>query len=293
MPIKSLRFWCTLIFAGTLILIQAPVSAQRAIPDDNLAYPVLITLKSGGTGSGFYLNTATATYLVTASHVLFDTRSNPKKLRSDEGEFLSYPKDPTDAGRNVLVANLSKLEMDGNIKLHTSQDVALVKIATIVGEPQSDLKRLRLNFVDGVYFKESSPNGVLGVSVDSVKPFDAVLIANDVIVFGYPSSLGLQQIPQFDPSRPLLRRGIVAEKIPQTRSIIIDCPSYPGNSGGPVIEIDDQFPQRYYRVIGVVREYVPFVETWSNAQLGSYTTLLNSGYSVVTPMDPVLELVKQ
>ena len=58
----------------TFSLFRFPVHAQnqtRAMPDDNLAYPVLITLKTGG-GSGFYLNAKTAIYLVTAKHVLFD-----------------------------------------------------------------------------------------------------------------------------------------------------------------------------------------------------------------------------
>lgn len=60
----------------TLVLFAQPaqqpaVKAIRALPDDNLAYPVLITLKNS-TGSGFYVNTNTGMYLVTAKHVLFD-----------------------------------------------------------------------------------------------------------------------------------------------------------------------------------------------------------------------------
>jgi hypothetical protein len=50
-----------------------PAFAERAIPDDNLAYPVLIivkTAKVSSTGSGVYLNTEDAVYLLTARHVL-------------------------------------------------------------------------------------------------------------------------------------------------------------------------------------------------------------------------------
>jgi hypothetical protein len=41
--------WAFLAIAILFSLIDAAM-ARRAIPDDNLAYPVLITLKGGGTG---------------------------------------------------------------------------------------------------------------------------------------------------------------------------------------------------------------------------------------------------
>ena len=41
-------------------------------------------------------------------------------------------------------------------------------------------------------------------------PLLDVLVANEVYLFGNPSSLGIQEIPQLDPFRPLLRKGIVA-----------------------------------------------------------------------------------
>ncbi|MCK4826731.1 trypsin-like peptidase domain-containing protein [bacterium] len=41
------------------------------IPDDNLAYPVLLVSKDGGSGSGFFYNKDDASYLITARHVLF------------------------------------------------------------------------------------------------------------------------------------------------------------------------------------------------------------------------------
>ncbi len=41
-----------------------------ALPEDNLLYPVILGLDTGGTGSGFYLNTASSVYFVTSRHVL-------------------------------------------------------------------------------------------------------------------------------------------------------------------------------------------------------------------------------
>jgi hypothetical protein len=64
----------TLIAIIFIFIFADPSLARRAIPDDNLAYPVLITLKTAngtlGYGSGVYLSTDNAMYLVTAKHVL-------------------------------------------------------------------------------------------------------------------------------------------------------------------------------------------------------------------------------
>ncbi len=54
---------CMSVVGLTIALASGKVHARRTIPDDNLAYPVLVTLSTGGTGSGFFLNTAPATYL--------------------------------------------------------------------------------------------------------------------------------------------------------------------------------------------------------------------------------------
>jgi len=53
------------LLALCLIMAQE-VYAVRAIPDNNLAYPVLVALDTVVTGSGFFLNTDEASYLVRA-----------------------------------------------------------------------------------------------------------------------------------------------------------------------------------------------------------------------------------
>jgi hypothetical protein len=73
-----------------------------------------------------------------------------------------------------------------------------------------------------------------------------------------------------------------------THSIILDCPVYFGNSGSPVIEIDhDASGGRGVWTIGVVSQYVPYANGGK-----TFTIMANSGYSVVVPMDYVLELIK-
>jgi len=284
--IPSPWFFRTLLLAAMIGILPVAAEAQRAIPDDNLAYPVLITLKNGSAGSGFYLNNSTAIYLVTAKHVLFDPAT--QKLLDVAADLLSYSKDPADSTRNLLALDLSVLQNDGNIRPHPSEDVAVVKVFTLNSSTGGTLMGAP---IPGVTAKEQSKGGVLGVALDTVKPFDQVLTGNDVMVFGYPTSLGLQQLPQIDIHRPLLRKGIVAGTNPEKRSIILDCPSYFGNSGGPVLELDRETFKTNLKIIGVISQYVPFVDTGASKTF-IMQVASNSGYSIATPMDFVLELVK-
>ena len=289
MPISRRQLCRAALYAPVLglVLIDGAV-AKRAIPDDNLAYPVLITFKNDGTtGSGFYLNTDKAVYLVTARHVLFNPDTH--KPRGVEIELLSYSKDPSDPRRNLVAVDLAILERDGNLKVHPSEDVAAVRIGEVdndsASKPEGTLRKL--STLPGVVFKEMAATGILGVPAENVKTFDQVLTGNEVILFGYPTSLGLKELPQLDPLRPLLRKGLVAGQNPQKRSIVLDCPSYPGNSGGLVLEIESEGFQTHFYAIGVVREFVPFDIRSSYSQF-----ILNSGYSIATPMDFVLELIR-
>jgi hypothetical protein len=74
---KVLRFkrflviFCFLIY---LFLFPSIAISTPDIPDNNLAYPVLIVGNST-TGSGFLYNKADCTYLITARHVLFSETS--------------------------------------------------------------------------------------------------------------------------------------------------------------------------------------------------------------------------
>src|ERR1035437_6546772 len=66
------RWFSIFALVVALVSLQCGAVAQRAIPDDNLAYPVLISVGNGSSGSGFFLNTNNAVYLVTSKHVLFN-----------------------------------------------------------------------------------------------------------------------------------------------------------------------------------------------------------------------------
>jgi hypothetical protein len=278
-----------------LLCLVFPASiarAQRSIPDDNLAYPVLVQFPDE-LASGFYLNTSKAIYLVTAKHILLDPRTG--HVRNGPMSLLSYPRAPKESGTNLIEVDMASLSQAGEIKVHPSADVAVVHIADVVtGPPDSDHPGAqRLQTIAGVTIRTTVSDGLLLLDVDTVKKYDEVLVANEVLLFGYPTSLGIKESPQLDPLRPLLRRGIVAGLNPNRKSIIIDCPSYPGNSGGPVVEADRAAFKATFSVIGVVSQFVPFEEKSINYPI-SYenVNISNSGYTIVTPIDFVLELVK-
>jgi len=278
------------ILTVTLFLaaLCTEVSAARAVPDDNLAYPVLITLKGGEQGSGFFLNLKGGSFLVTARHVLFKEGSDD--LLAPEAEILSYGKDPKDKDKNIFRLDLVALKQAGNIKRHAIHDVAVIRI----GIPFQGTDPPTLNTVSGVVIKENAASGILGVGESTVKRFAEVLTANQIFIFGFPTSIGLKAIPQIDYNKPLLRAGVVAGTNEKARTIILDCPVYGGNSGGPVLEVEEEGFGRKFRIIGVVSQFVPVAETWLNmTHRYTNTNISNSGYAIATPMDFVLELTSQ
>ena len=262
--------------------------AGRAIPDDNLSYPVLITLGSDRFASGFYLQDGAFLYLVTARHAL--CTDPPHALRDTSATFLSYPSDHRDPGRILFKADLGGLWEQGFISCHKTHDVAVIRLASMVRSGDQGKQFL---YPDLIELAEAAPSGLLAASISGTKRFADVLTANEVFIFGYPKSLGFKALPQIDYDRPLLRKGIVAGKNRKQQTIILDCPIYRGNSGGPVLEVEQAGPgNQRFRIIGMVSQFVPFAEKWVNTSQGySNIEISNSGYSVVTPMDMVLELV--
>lgn len=178
-----------------------------------------------------------------------------------------------------------------SIQYHKTHDVAIIQIGRVSGRD----KKQPLEFFDGVKLKEKTKSGFLGVNIENTKNLDDVLTGNEVFIFGYPMSLGMEEIPQLDHTRPLLRKGIVAGKNKTLKTIILDCPGYKGNSGGPVVEAEEvELGKTKFTVIGVVSQFVPSEQTLENKTHGysdTTTIMLNSGYSVAIPMEKVKELL--
>jgi len=124
------------------LLMCAPLGfAQRAIPDDNLAYPVLISLSDCTNanpvqGTGFFLSTSSEVYLVTARHVLFNevvrlAPNQPRPLLCKKAELRSYSKNPKETQLNIFSVDLQVLSQAGKVKAHPVHDVAVVQVGIV------------------------------------------------------------------------------------------------------------------------------------------------------------------
>ncbi len=131
-------------------------------------------------------------------------------------------------------------------------------------------------------------------SKESSLTYDHIEVGSDAFLIGYPLSLGLSGAG-FDASRPLLRRATIAGKNSANKTIIVDGAVYKGNSGGPILEMykcGDHCKKNHYVVIGVVSQFIPFTQIWTNAEFGtSRSDIENSGYSVIVPLDKIYQLV--
>jgi len=290
---RSSQIWHALLVIAVTFVSVDQLQARRLIPDSNLAYPVLVILKNKtgatfGFGSGVYLGTATAEYLVTAKHVIARGLPNEKTHEAEIPdmvlELISYSVDQPAPKRVLLRLDFKALLDAGDVRPHKSRDVAVIKIGMLKEQPDKSLMSFFSPAVAKVEFPES---GLVHAGMIAVRKFDDVLVGNDAILYGYPASLGLPESPQFDPLRPLLRRAFIAGKDQQKHSLIIDGSVYRGNSGGPLFEIDPEPPDTYFHLVGIMTEFIPLAE-----RAPDFTMLLNSGYSIAEPMDFVLELTQ-
>lgn len=257
---------------------------MRILPDNNLAYPVFINLNKGGTGSGFLLNTGDKIFLISAKHVFFDENND---IRAKKAEIDCQTSNLDDDSVERLTIDLSVVK----ILAHTTADVVAIQLSVL--KENTNNGNWTIHYLNGVEKSHIGSHETVSVNAKvGTKKIKDVLISNDVYLFGYPTSLGLKESPQFDFNKPLLRKGIVANIYKPQGTIILDCPSFPGNSGGPVVEVEQKGLQNHYKVIGVVIQFIPHVKKWINQTDGRVNTeFINSGYSVAVSMDKVFETI--
>ena len=261
---------------------------MRNIPENNLAYPVLITLTSGHSGSGFQLNSGDEIFLVTAKHVLFDDKGN---LLSNGAELTCQTYNLDDDTTTIYNVDFDTLNKSNLIFSHPDKDVAGFTLASVKRE--AGKKEFTTIPVTGVSLKQVGKSGIVTVAKKSVLFIKDILVSNDVFLYGYPSSLGIKRSPQFDYKKPLLRKGIVASVNKKQGTAILDCPVYYGNSGGPVVQVSLNGAGYDHKIIGVVSQFVPYTENWINqSNKLVHTEWSNSGYSVAVAMDYVFEMLK-
>jgi hypothetical protein len=268
---------------GSPLCLLLHRSPMRYLPDDNLSYPVLIAIGQG-VGSGFFCNTADKSLLVTAKHVISDGHGN---FVAPTATLTAYDKGDLSTKLEFQL-DFAELKRNGHVRMHQTADVAVVELGSV---EQGDSRRIILH--PGFLKIGAWPpgKGLIGCPVANFRKADDVLISNPVYLFGYPVSLGHGL--QLDKTRPLLRRGIVAGKTNDGK-IVLDCPVYFGNSGGLAIQETQLSLGNYnYSAIGLAVQFVPFIEEIFSKQFpGNVSVRIeNSGYSIVEPMDRVLELL--
>lgn len=269
------------------------MSLLNNIPDDNLGLSTLLSIGRGKSfGSGFRFKYMECNYLVTARHVLFDEHYN---LRDNLLVLTCQSSSSNDENPLILEVELDKAK----IEYSKTNDVAAILLGTNkklytsnvpLKEDKSEKKRLT-QFIPEDYVQLMAVGNKHIISVDSeaTRLLADIKIGNDIYLLGYPMSIGLKNERLFDYEKPLLRKGIIAGKYIKENTFIIDCPSYFGNSGGPIIELGED---NYYRTIGLVSRYIPYVVEWRNTrEYISNKEYTNSGFTVCVPMDAVFELI--
>lgn len=262
---------------------------SKSLPDDPRTFPVLI-MHEKGMGSGCVLQLSNSVYLVTAKHVLFGKPegTNPPILLSATAAVRAYSQvGTTNVSERTFFLNLSQLMRDGEISYSSNRDVTVVRIEECLTNNHDVVKIL-----PGVGIPPG-PTGLVTRGAAFVCAMADIEVGAEVYMFGYPTSLTGPISQIFEPWEPLLRRGIVAGVNLDKRTIIIDCPSYQGNSGGPVVQVDHpSWGVTRFRIIGLVTGFVPFQEEWENKTLQySHVLKSNSGYTVIEPIDIAMELV--
>ena len=258
----------------------------------HLATPVLLKLSSGQEASGFYVNDSNCIFLVTARHVLFERGGT--NLLAPTCTALSWTHDFSSSNHFLLQLHLTQQYADGELRRHPDRDLAVLRIGTMTNQLPSQFNFIKdRRYVEWLQ-KPVPDSPLVALSLDMFQTFTNALISRDVFIFGYPSSLGIQQVPQLEHDRPLLRKGILAGKNYSRRMLVVDAPVFYGNSGGPVLEMDTSTPGVWrLKLLGTVSEFVPFEEDWLNLRHGIRNVQIsNSGYAVVEPVDALLEMIK-
>ncbi len=267
----------------SLFLISQISFSQYEIDQNIGIQSVLIEIKGLGSGSGIYLRDSSSLYFATAAHVISDIRKS--KLFCDSTFLISYRENSEVDRPDTLFVSLCEAYKSGYLVIDTLNDAAIIKLGQSTRNKDSSWAPIK-------YLSHAVRIGrgtkLNPWDIKDIKSFNDLKIGNDVFVIGYPKSLNLQFT--FDYNRPLLRKGIVAGRDYKTKKIIIDCPTYPGNSGGPVFSIF--INDSRMKLIGFVTAFIPLEEHWYNDKYPIYNTQIsNSGYSVIIPIDFTLALI--
>lgn len=202
-----------------------------------------IKIGDGSTGTGFVLQAKPNLYLVTAGHVLMNSKNN--NLYSEYIELHQPAGDPRNNLFNIIQIDLNK----ASYAYDDVKDIFVIKIGTKVGD--------RRKLADGVTAVQNQGKASV---ITKYKALEELNVADDIFVIGYPSSIGIQKDRQFDYRKPLLQKGIVSNIYEEEGTIIIDLFAYPGQSGSPVVMRENS----RLVSIGFITRSIPYEQSWYN-----------------------------
>lgn len=264
-----------------LIYRSADCQVFGNIIEKKIQCTVLIKIGKG-TGSGVLVRDTTYISLITAKHVIFDEKKDFKKLISTQALIQFYAKDFRADSANYILLDLNKLISNKLMLVDSLNDICVIKLAKIVNKNTINYFQGVLRFGHGVkYYADYLDDKAI------IKKSE-IFLGEDVFIVGFPSSIGLQQTPQFDYDKPLLKRGAIAGISDNFNTFIIDCPVFHGNSGGPVFLERKSFEKYSLRLIGIVTQYIPVLNPTA---LKKDLTIQNSSYAVIVPIEYALKLL--
>jgi len=269
-----------------LTVLGSHARGQAYVPEDNLAYPVQVVVVDGG-GTGFFVRKDQNLFLVTARHVVYDIVT---RRLAPEFMLRALSKDVHETAVTVMHVNAAQMQEAKQIRMDEARDVAVIRLATV--RPGG------MDTTPGVVVSERSKGGIITAPFGYLTRFSDVDVSSQIFMFGYPS-LGVKGYAQIDPTRPLVRGGIVSGVNATLKTIIIDAPVYHGNSGGPVVQLSRT---NRLKIIGIATQFVPVAEEvlplnrldvpqGTAPVTPNVMALGNSGYSVVASADAIIDLI--
>jgi hypothetical protein len=295
----------TILLAASSLAVHTlaqvpPPSWFPFLPASHLEFSACIT-NGTGTASGFVMQASNSVYLVTARHVLFNPEVNNATnytLKNTNSPLICstyFVETPSTNHTRQWTIDAYFALARGEIKYLTNHDVCLIRF--------QDCNPINKHITTSLeWVKWITSGGLFQFEEYFFQRMTNVEIGADCYGVGFPSVLGLLNSNALDLSQPLLRKGIIAGTNGQRGVIIADCPVYKGNSGGMVITRSIGLGQasgggivpvtRWY-IIGIQTEFIPVLTKIEENPSMGYKSIGydNSYYSLVEPMDGILDLV--
>jgi hypothetical protein len=282
-----------LVITALIALVPLAVSASDAVLPVSCAFPAVqikpvdTNLTAKGYGSGFFLRTTNALFLVTAKHVLFNVSNPIVRLHSALALCLSLGPE-TDPKPSSWIFHTLRCLKDNELRYVPNHDVAVARLRKI----PSDIKKIELK--ESRYIKLIWGNNIASpMHAQDSRTLSQLVVYSDILLFGYPASATV--LPVMDRSAPVGRKGIVAGINLDHGSIAVGCYSFIGDSGGPVLTIEaEPSGELAFPIIGLLSECVPGRKLLKDEPFWYLNPpFTNATYSIVEPMDEILELIRQ